>query len=169
LKEQKQSMNVKESTKSKKIDITGYLNLLANGFDNLTHGLAVGASFLVSFKMGLLTTFAIVIHEIPHEIGDFAILIKSGFSKWEAVKAQVSIASVTILGSIIILCADSADVVGIKTAWILPFTSGGFLHIALVSILPELLNEPNLHQSLKQAFFIASGITVMAFVNLIGE
>jgi zinc transporter 13 len=144
-------MNVKESTKSKKIDITGYLNLLANGFDNLTHGLAVGASFLVSFKMGLLTTFAIVIHEIPHEIGDFAILIKSGFSKWEAVKAQVSIASVTVLGSI------------------LPFTSGGFLHIALVSILPELLNEPNLHQSLKQAFFIASGITVMAFVNLIAE
>ncbi|CAG2108126.1 unnamed protein product [Medioppia subpectinata] len=154
---------------SKHNEVMGYLNLLANGFDNLTHGVAVGASFLVSIKMGLFTTFAIAVHEIPHEIGDFAILIKSGFNKWQAVRAQVYIAGVTVLGSLIILLADSADAVGIKTLWILPFTSGGFLHISLVSILPELLSEPDLWQSVKQTLFIIFGVSVMAFVNLLAD
>ena len=61
--------------------VVGYLNLLANGIDNFVHGLAVAASFLTSFKMGILTVIAILVHEIPHEIGDFAILLKNGFSR----------------------------------------------------------------------------------------
>ena len=61
--------------------IVGYLNLLANCTDNLLHGLAVGTSFLASNKLGITTTAAILLHEIPHEFGDFAILIKSGFER----------------------------------------------------------------------------------------
>ena len=61
--------------------IVGYLNLLANGIDNFVHGLAVAASFLTSFKLGIFTAIAILVHEIPHEIGDFAILLKNGFSR----------------------------------------------------------------------------------------
>ena len=56
--------------------ILGYLNLAANCIDNFIHGLAVASSFLSSFKLGLITTFAILVHEIPHEIGDFAILLR---------------------------------------------------------------------------------------------
>ena len=62
--------------------IVGYLNLLANSIDNFIHGLAVASSFLNSFKLGFTTVFAILIHEIPHEIGDFAILLNSGFSRY---------------------------------------------------------------------------------------
>ena len=62
--------------------VVGYLNLLANGIDNFVHGLAVAASFLTSFKLGILTAIAILVHEIPHEIGDFAILLKNGFSRY---------------------------------------------------------------------------------------
>lgn len=58
--------------------MTGYLNLLANGIDNFTHGLAVAGSFLVSTRVGLLTTAAILLHEIPHEVADFAILLRAG-------------------------------------------------------------------------------------------
>ena len=61
------------------LQVTGYLNLVANGIDNFTHGLAVAGSFMVSYKTGILTTAAILIHEVPHEIGDFAILLKSGW------------------------------------------------------------------------------------------
>ena len=61
--------------------IVGYLNLLANCTDNLLHGLAVGTSFLSSFRLGVTTTAAILLHEIPHEFGDFAILLKSGFDR----------------------------------------------------------------------------------------
>ena len=65
--------------------IVGYLNLLANCTDNLLHGLAVGTSFLASNKLGITTTAAILLHEIPHEFGDFAILIKSGFERYELI------------------------------------------------------------------------------------
>ena len=69
-----------KATQSKKV--VGYLNLLANCIDNFIHGLAVASSFLHSFKVGLTTVFAILIHEIPHEVGDFAILLNSGFSRY---------------------------------------------------------------------------------------
>lgn len=94
--------------KGKTKHISGYLNLLANCIDNFTHGLAVGGSFLVSFRLGALTTFAILIHEIPHEVGDFAILLKSGFSRWDAARAQLMTATGGILGALIaVLCSGS--------------------------------------------------------------
>ena len=73
-----QSFNNQEK-KSKKI--TGYLNLLANCIDNFIHGLAVASSFLTSLKLGMTTVFAILVHEIPHEVGDFVILMNSGFTR----------------------------------------------------------------------------------------
>ncbi|XP_034937266.1 zinc transporter ZIP13 homolog [Chelonus insularis] len=146
--------------------ISGYLNLLANCIDNFTHGLAVGGSFLVSFRLGALTTFAILIHEIPHEVGDFAILLKSGFNRWDAARAQLLTASGGIFGALIaVLCSGSG--VESRTSWILPFTAGGFLHIGLVTILPELLKESNPKESIKQLGALLSGITVMAILTLI--
>ena len=88
-------------------------------------------SFLASFKMGLITTFAILIHEIPHEVGDFAILLKSGFSRWEAGKAQMCTASVGMLGALAALSLDSVKSLEARTAWILPFSAGGFLNIGI--------------------------------------
>ncbi|RWS30715.1 zinc transporter ZIP13-like protein [Leptotrombidium deliense] len=154
------------SIPEKNNQVTGYLNLFANSVDNFTHGLAVAASFLVGVKIGMLTTFAIIVHEVPHEFGDFAILMKSGFSKWEAAKAQISTASVGVLGAIVALSSESTETVGTKTAWILPFTAGGFLHIAMVSILPDILKEDNPWESFKQMICIATGIAVMALVNV---
>lgn len=98
----------KLTVKEKSKHISGYLNLLANCIDNFTHGLAVGGSFLVSFRLGALTTFAILIHEIPHEVGDFAILLKSGFNKWDAARAQLITATGGIFGALIaVLCSGS--------------------------------------------------------------
>ena len=73
-----QSFNNEEKESRK---ITGYLNLSANCIDNFIHGLAVASSFLSSFRLGLTTVFAILVHEIPHEVGDFIILMNSGFSR----------------------------------------------------------------------------------------
>ena len=58
--------------------MSGYLNLFADAFHNFTDGLAIGASFLAGQNIGLMTTVTILFHEIPHEIGDYAILIQSG-------------------------------------------------------------------------------------------
>lgn len=99
------------------VQTVGWLNLFANFMDNFTHGLAIGASYCIGPKVtctfllhsrphitltvcvvqlstcvlvqtGLLTTAAILLHEIPHEIGDFVILLKSGFKLQAAAKAQ---------------------------------------------------------------------------------
>ncbi|KFM06309.1 Zinc transporter ZIP13, partial [Aptenodytes forsteri] len=149
-----------------RIKISGYLNLLANTIDNFTHGLAVAASFLVSRKVGFLTTMAILLHEIPHEVGDFAILLRAGFDRWSAAKMQLSTALGGILGACFAICAQSPKGAGETVAWILPFTSGGFLYIALVNVVPDLLEEKNPWNSLQQILLLCTGITVMVLLSL---
>lgn len=155
--------------KSVRIKTSGYLNLLANCIDNFTHGLAVAGSFLVSKKVGILTTFAILLHEIPHEVGDFAILLRAGFDRWSAARMQLSTALVGVLGACFALCACSPQGTEYATAWILPFTSGGFLYIALVNVVPDLLEESSLRQSLLQILLIFSGVAVMALLSAVIE
>ncbi|XP_035673389.1 zinc transporter ZIP13-like [Branchiostoma floridae] len=152
---------------SQHIQISGYLNLLANCIDNFTHGLAVGGSFLVSTKVGVLTTLAILLHEIPHEIGDFAILMRAGFSRWRAAKAQIITASGGMFGTATALLAESAEGAGDSTAWILPFTSGGFIYVALVTVVPDLLEETSGWESVKQVAMMIAGITTMGLVSCI--
>ncbi|XP_012581143.1 PREDICTED: zinc transporter ZIP13 isoform X5 [Condylura cristata] len=149
--------------------VSGYLNLLANTIDNFTHGLAVAASFLVSKKIGLLTTMAILLHEIPHEVGDFAILLRAGFDRWSAAKLQLSTALGGLLGACFAICTQSPKGVEETVAWILPFTSGGFLYIALVNVLPDLLEEDDPWHSLQQVLLLCTGIVVMVLFSLFVE
>ncbi|XP_074523117.1 zinc transporter ZIP13 [Halichoeres trimaculatus] len=153
--------------RSEKIKTSGYLNLLANCIDNFTHGLAVAGSFLVSKKVGFLTTFAILLHEIPHEVGDFAILLRAGFDRWSAARMQLSTALVGVIGACFALYAQSPQDAENTAAWILPFTSGGFLYIALVNVVPDLLEESSLRHSLLQILLIICGVTVMALLSAI--
>ncbi|XP_053116698.1 zinc transporter ZIP13 [Hemicordylus capensis] len=157
------------SLPAQKIKISGYLNLLANTIDNFTHGLAVAASFLVSRKVGLLTTMAILLHEIPHEMGDFAILLRAGFDRWSAAKLQLSTALGGILGACFAICAQSPKGSGETIAWILPFTSGGFLYIALVNVVPDLLEEKNPWNSVQQVLLLCTGIVVMVLLSFTTE
>ncbi|XP_012554329.1 zinc transporter ZIP13 isoform X1 [Hydra vulgaris] len=145
-----------------KIKVIGYLNLLANCIDNFTHGLAVAGSFMVSIPVGLCTTLAILLHEIPHEIGDFAILLNAGFTRWDAAKGQFLTASGAVFGCVFGLFAEEA---GDSSAWVLPFTSGGFLYIAMVTIVPDLQKEESLRASLLQITALFCGLFAMAFVS----
>ncbi|XP_055585478.1 zinc transporter ZIP13 homolog [Uranotaenia lowii] len=147
--------------------VAGYLNLLANSIDNFTHGLAVAGSFLVSFRHGVLATFAILLHEIPHEVGDFAILLRSGFSRWDAAKAQLLTAGAGLLGALVAIGGSGATTaMEARTSWIMPFTAGGFLHIALVTVLPDLLSESEPRESFKQFGALLLGIALMGFMTV---
>lgn len=145
--------------------VTAVMNLVANMVDNFTHGLAVGGSFLVNIRFGMLTTFAILIHEIPHEISDFAILLRADFNRWAAIKAQLVTATGGIIGAIVALASASNSLSQSATGWILPFTAGGFLNIALVQVLPDLMSEKNWRESLRQILILLFGIFVMGFLN----
>ena len=146
----------------KRIDISGYLNLIANVTDNFTHGLAIAASYIVNPLVGLLTTAAILCHEVPHEVGDFAILLRSGFSIPSAIKAQLLTATGGIFGVTVGLLAEQ---MGHCTTWMLPFTAGGFLYIAMISILPELIQQDG--YSFRQLLGVLTGIVVMSAVTII--
>ncbi|XP_075693939.1 zinc transporter ZIP13 [Rhinoderma darwinii] len=165
----KKQDSTQQTTKCDSIKVSGYLNLLANTIDNFTHGMAVAGSFLVSRKVGILTTVAILLHEIPHELGDFAILLRAGFDRWSAAKMQLMTAMGGIVGAGFAVCAQSPKGAGEAVAWILPFTSGGFLYIALVNVLPDLLEEKNTRNSLIQVLLISCGIAVMTALSLTVE
>lgn len=153
-------------------EASGYLNLVANCTDNFTHGLAIAAGYIVSPTVGALTTLAILCHEVPHEIGDFAILLNSGFSLKEAAKAQVVTASGGFVGVVVGLAAEQ---VASASSWLLPFTAGGFLYISLVSILPSLLEEAadnsvgetRLWWPALEVAAVGLGIVVMALVTIV--
>ncbi|XP_078487999.1 zinc transporter ZIP13 [Ciona intestinalis] len=158
----------KEPISSTKIKTSGYLNLLANCVDNFTHGLAVGGSYLVSRRVGVLTTLAILLHEIPHEVGDFAILLRAGFDRWQAAKLQILTAAGGLLGAVVALLAESAKSAGDRVSWILPFTSGGFIYIALCTCVPDLLEEKSPRESCIQILNIILAIVIMHLVSYVG-
>ncbi|CAL8143724.1 unnamed protein product [Orchesella dallaii] len=88
------------------IRVAGYLNLAADFLHNFTDGLAVGASYLGGRSVGIVTTFTILLHEVPHEIGDFAILIQSGCSKKKAIFLQLITALGALSGTVMSLLAE---------------------------------------------------------------
>lgn len=145
-------------------DITGYLNLAANCTDNFTHGLAIAASYAANPVVGLLTTLAILCHEVPHEIGDFAILLSSGFDCHSAAKAQIFTSFGGVVG---VVAGLTAEHVCSATHWLLPFTAGGFLYIALVTILPDLLDSVSLSDCLTKGMCLLVGTCVMAMVTIV--
>jgi zinc transporter 7 len=150
---------------AQEIKVSGYLNLVADFMHNFTDGLAIGASYLAGIEIGMVTTFTILLHEVPHEIGDFAILVESGHSKKKAMLLQLVTAVGAIMGTVASLLAEDATMS--STSWILPFTAGGFIYIATVSIIPELLESNCVWQSLKELIALFTGVGMMVAITFI--
>ncbi|KAI1902348.1 hypothetical protein AGOR_G00043840 [Albula goreensis] len=152
-----------EEEKSTDIKVSGYLNLAADFTHNFTDGLAIGASFLVGPTVGAVTTLTILLHEVPHEIGDFAILVQSGCTKKKAMCLQLLTALGALAGTSCSLLAEGVGAAA--TAWILPFTAGGFVYIATVTVLPELLvGKSTLGQSVLEILALLFGVTMMVLI-----
>lgn len=151
--------------KKQEIKVAGYLNLAADFSHNFTDGLAIGASYLAGTSVGIVTTITILLHEVPHEIGDFAILIQSGCSRRKAMLLQLTTALGALAGTAISLLAQDASG-ALAAAWILPFTAGGFIYIAMVSVIPELLDDPKpkLGQSICQVLALLAGVGMMLLI-----
>uniref|UniRef100_A0AAV1UBD6 Zinc transporter n=1 Tax=Peronospora matthiolae TaxID=2874970 RepID=A0AAV1UBD6_9STRA len=144
----------------KPVAAAAYLNLAADFSHNFTDGLAIGATFVRG--NGWTTTVAMLLHELPHEIGDFAILIQSGFTRREAMATQLLTAVGAMIGTVVGLLVEGAG--DSSSAWISPFTAGGFTYIACASVMPELLSDCSLAQSLKEGAAMCAGIGLMALI-----
>lgn len=146
------------------IKVAGYLNLAADSFHNFTDGLAIGASFMTGNTVGLMTTFSILFHEIPHEIGDYAILIQSGVPPMKAIFLQSFTALAALAGCLVALFAHGAGQAA-AAGIILPFTAGGFIYIATVSVIPELLEGTSFKQSVYEITALLAGVGMMVIIS----
>ncbi|XP_006860409.1 PREDICTED: zinc transporter SLC39A7 isoform X1 [Chrysochloris asiatica] len=161
--------NPEEETAGSDLRVSGYLNLAADLAHNFTDGLAIGASFRGGRGLGILTTMTVLLHEVPHEVGDFAILVQSGCSKKQAMRLQLVTAVGALVGTTCALLTEGGTVgseVSGSTGpgWVLPFTAGGFIYVATVSVLPELLREASPWQSLLEVLGLLGGVAMMVLI-----
>jgi zinc and cadmium transporter len=142
------------------------LVLIVDSIHNMIDGMIIGASFIVSFPLGLTTTLAVVFHEIPHEVSDFAVLVHGGLTVRRALIFNFLSALTAILGGIISLLIGET-IAGYATV-LLPVTAGGFIYIAGSDLVPELQQDARAGTSARQFLVIAAGVAVMALLLLIG-
>ncbi|KAL8757118.1 MAG: hypothetical protein Q9184_004300 [Pyrenodesmia sp. 2 TL-2023] len=169
---------------SQSIKLSAYLNLIADFTHNITDGLAMSSSFYASPTLGATTTVAVFFHEIPHEVGDFALLIQSGFSKKRAMGAQFVTAAGAFLGTCLGIAVQemgkasetaaggprNMGLAGTGLGWgdlLLPFTAGTFLYVGTVAVIPELLETgPNKGEELRKTLTQFAAMAVGAGIML---
>jgi len=139
-----------------------YLILLADGLHNFIGGLAIAASFLVSVQVGVITWLAAAAHEVPQEMGDFAILRRGGWARLPALVANFA-SALTILPGGLLAYYLSAD---IDTALLLAFAAGNFIYIAASDLIPEVKQERGLARSLTHFGAFAAGILLILVTRL---
>lgn len=140
----------------------GYVTLMAESIHNFTDGVLIAASWLTSYEIGMATTIAVMLHEIPQEISNFSILIHAGFKKRKALLFNLFSACTAIVGAIItLLVGQSAhDII----PYILPFAAGGFIYLACSDLIPELHKQP-FRTFVLQLIAISAGIVLMMVMS----
>lgn len=141
-----------------------YMILIGDGFHNLIDGIVIAASYLAGIPVGIATTMAVVLHEIPQEIGDFGVLVHGGLSVGRALFYNFLSALMAVLGAVLVLMVQGS-VAGL-TAFLLPFAAGGFIYIAGTDLLPEFKEETGMFRSTVQMGMFVLGIGVMYALKL---
>ena len=134
------------------------MNMIGDSVHNFIDGLIIGASYLASPQLGIATTLAVILHEIPQEIGDFSVLIYGGFKRNKALFLNFVTALVAILGTVTSLLIGSYFDL---TRFILPFAVGSFIYISGSDLIPELHKETKPLKSFVQLIMIIVGIGIM--------
>jgi len=182
-----------KTTTTQPSKLSAYLNLFGDFVHNITDGLAMAASFYSSPIIGATTTLACFAHEIPHEIADYSILVRSGFSKRQAMQSQYLTAVGAFIGTFMGIAVhnlsastaghadadasmdlaaavrqDAAGLLGTTVQLadlVIPFVAGGFMYIGAVAVLPTLLQESKSgKQALREFAAMTVGVVCMLLV-----
>ena len=141
------------------------MNLVGDAVHNFIDGLIIGISYIVSVPVGIATTVAVVLHEIPQEIADFGVLLHGGFSKKKALFFNFLSSLTAVVGAVLALVLGTrmegvADI-------LVPMAAGGFIYIAGADLIPELHKEVEWKKSIVQILVIVLGFAVMASLLLV--
>jgi len=141
------------------------LNLIGDGIHNFIDGLIIGASFVMGIKIGIISTFAIIMHEIPQELGDFGVLLYGGFTRFKALFFNFLSATTAILGTVV--GYFFAHLIGGFSSKLLPIAAGGFIYIAACDLIPELHKQRDLKEALAPFLFFIAGTGLMLWLKII--
>jgi zinc and cadmium transporter len=136
-----------------------YINLVGDGIHNMIDGIIIGGAYLTSMSLGVATTIAVCLHEIPQEIGDFGVLLYAGMTRRRALLLNLASALTAVLGVVIALTLSAY--VGNLVSLLLPFAAGNFIYIAGSDLVPELQDEKRLSSSLIQLALMVLGLALL--------
>jgi zinc and cadmium transporter len=135
---------------------SGWMIVVGDAFHNFTDGVIIAGAFLADLRLGVVTSVAIIAHEIPQEIGDFLVLLHSGFGKREALIMNAVSGLATVVGALIAYFAISA-----VREWIpdiLAVAAAGMIYVAVADLIPGLQRRTGPAETLAQVAFIGLGI-----------
>lgn len=141
-----------------------YMNLIGDGVHNFIDGMIIAGSYMVNISLGVTTTIAVILHEIPQEIGDFSVLVYGGFTKSKALFYNLIAAFGALIGAVLMLVIGSY--VSHIHIFLVPFTAGGFIYVAGTDLIPELQKEVRASVSVVQMIALVFGIGIMFLLIL---
>jgi zinc and cadmium transporter len=141
----------------------GALIILGDSIHNFVDGVLIAAAFLTDVKLGIVTSLAVATHEIPQEVGDFAILLHSGYSKSKALFYNILASLTTVLGGILAYysLADLHD----SLPYFLALAASSFIYIAVADLIPSLHKKTDIKTSLQQIALIAAGVLLICTLH----
>jgi zinc and cadmium transporter len=138
------------------------MSLAADSIHNLIDGLIIGSSFMISTPLGISTSLAVLLHEIPQEIGDLAILVHSGYTPKKAALMNLSSALFSLMGVLTVWIVGSG--VNLHEE-LIAVTAGGFIYLAASDLIPELhRHQSKIKDSIWQLIMVSLGIGIMYFL-----
>lgn len=145
-------------------ETSGPLILIGDAFHNLVDGIVIAAAFVTSIPLGISTSISVVAHEIPQEVGDFAILIHNKYSRKKAFGLNIVSGSTALVGSVIAYFFLSS--VTSWTPYIMGLSAGSFIYIAMADLIPGLNKVTGLKDSLFQVIMIFLGVATIFLFHL---
>ena len=141
------------------------MNIIGDALHNFIDGLVIAAAFISNFEVGIATTIAIIFHEIPQEIGDFGVLLHSGFKKSRAFLVNFITALTAVLGGIIGFVISFYVSEFVPT--LLPIAAGGFLYISASDLIPEIRKVVDVKKSVSTLLVFLVGIMLMWITRVV--
>ncbi len=144
-------------------DTAGPIILFGDAFHNLTDGVIIAASFMVSIPIGVITSFSVIAHENPQKVGDFLILLHSGYSKRKSLLFNTLSSLSTFPGAII--AYYTLEVIQSAIPYIIAISAASFLYIALADLIPELHRKTGFLHTIRQFILLFAGIGTILFLH----
>jgi zinc and cadmium transporter len=141
---------------------SGYMIVVGDSFHNFTDGVIISSAFLADVKLGVATALAIIAHEIPQEIGDFLVLLHSGFTRGKALAMNALSGLMMVAGALVGFFMLREVMPWIPE--ILAIAAASMIYVAVADLIPGLHRRTAIRESLMQIVFIALGIGIIAFV-----